>query len=170
MYIITLAINQTDLQPIAEIIKKNKHKTMEAILSKLTKNKSSEAKLTTEIKKADALVVEASESSFELGRFITLALQQHKPVLMLQKKNKSTPLLVGSSRLISMETYFPEKNQELKKIIESFFKTAKKQRLLYRFNFMMSSDMNDFLMTASQKSGVSKADYIRNLVIENMGE
>ena len=170
MYIITLSINQIDLRPISEIIKKNKHKVMEAILAQLTNNKSSEAKLTTEIKKADALVVEASESSFELGRFITLALQQHKPVLMLQKKNKSTPLLVGSSRLISMESYFPEKNQELKKIIESFFKTAKKQRLLYRFNFMMSSDMNDFLMTASQKSGVSKADYIRNLVIENMGE
>ena len=168
MYIITLAINESDIVPITDIIKKNKNKTMEVILAQLSKNRSADAKLTTEIKKADALVVEASQSNFELGRFITLALQQHKPVLMLQKKNKPNPLLVGSSRLISMENYLPEKTQDLKKTIESFFKTAKKQRLLYRFNFMMSSDMNEFLSKKAQTAGVSKADYIRNLVIEEM--
>lgn len=167
MYIVYLSVSKTDSQDnIVSLIKKAKHSLTENILTSTDKKNNNG--LSQEIKKADALVVEATESNFELGRFITLALQQHKPVLMLQKETMSAPLLLGSSRLVSLETYNPKDKVKMSQILLSFFKTVAKQRLLYRFNFMMSREMNGFLMTRAQEHGMSKADYIRTLILQDM--
>lgn len=171
MYIVFLSIKPSkSVSLIGECIKDAKHSIWETTLSSNPTQKSSKdaAILTKEIKKADALVVEATESNFELGRFITLALQQHKPVLMLQNENKIVPLLLGSSRLVSLETYKDENKKEMTNILASFFKTVAKQRLLYRFNFMMSREMDAFVRDKAKENGMSKADYIRTLIMTDM--
>ncbi len=127
------------------------------------------AQLTREIKKADALVVEASESNFNIGRFITLALQQHKPTLLLQKAPGENPLLIGTSRLVSIKQYQDIEN-DIRKHLELFFKIAKKQRLTYRFNIMLSKDINNYVMDKAQSQGMSKADYIRELIVHDMAD
>lgn len=124
--------------------------------------------LTKEIKKSDALVVEATQSNFNLGRLITLALQQHKPVLMLQKEVNSTPIVIGSSRLVNVKSY-KNTNEDVEEILKDFFKVAKKQRLTYRFNLMLSRDIDIYLNDRAHEFGISKADYIRELIIKDMG-
>ncbi len=171
MYIVFLSIKPSDsTNLIVSSIESAKHTVWNATLSSNPDQKSSKdaATLTKEIKKADALVVEATESNFELGRFITLALQQHKPVLMLQNENKIVPLLLGSSRLVSLETYKAGNKKEMDQILSGFFKTVAKQRLLYRFNFMMSREMDAFVRDKAKENGMSKADYIRTLIMTDM--
>jgi hypothetical protein len=171
MYIVFLSIKPSNsVSLIADCIKDAKHSIWETTLSSNPDQKSSKdaATLTKEIKKADALVVEATESNFELGRFITLALQQHKPVLMLQNENKIVPLLLGSSRLVSLETYRDDNKKEMNNLLSGFFKTVAKQRLLYRFNFMMSREMDAFVRDKAKENGMSKADYIRTLIMTDM--
>lgn len=126
------------------------------------------SQLTKEIKKADALVVEATQSNFNLGRLITLALQQHKPVLMLQKEINSTPIVIGSSRLVNVKSY-KNSSEDLDDVLKDFFKVAKKQRLTYRFNLMLSRDIDIYLNDKSHEFGISKADYIRELISKDMG-
>lgn len=171
MYIVYLSIKKSDSDSlIIDCIKTAKHSVYIATLSSNPEQKSSKeaAILTKEIKKADALVVEATESNFELGRFITLALQQHKPVLMLQNETKQVPLLLGSSRLVSLETYKDGNKKEMANVLAGFFKTVAKQRLLYRFNFMMSREMDSFVRDQAKDNGMSKADYIRTLIMNEM--
>lgn len=171
MYIVFLSIKPSDSTIlITKAIESAKHTLWNATLSSNPDQKSSKdaAVLTKEIKKADALVVEATESNFELGRFITLALQQHKPVLMLQNENKIVPLLLGSSRLVSLETYKVGDKKAMEQNLTSFFKTVAKQRLLYRFNFMMSREMDAFVRDKAKENSMSKADYIRTLILNDM--
>lgn len=123
--------------------------------------------LIKEMKKTDCLVVEASQPSFDLGRNITLAIQQHKPILLLYKNALSKEFVFGSSRLINSSQYI-ENETNVDKILSDFFKKVKKQRLHYRFNLMISRDINSYLMDKARFSGISKADYIRQLISEDM--
>src|SRR3989344_2907982 len=89
MYIVYLSAtedNKINL-PILSVIKKGKHTTINRAFSEATKNKPNHiAQTTKEIKKADGIVVECSSTNFDLGRLLTLALLQHKPVILLQNK------------------------------------------------------------------------------------
>jgi hypothetical protein len=168
MYILFISTEKHNF--IVDAIEEAKHKVWQNILASDQKRKSTIdiAKLMNEIKKSDAVVIESTESNFEMGRFTTLALLQHKPVLMLQKDKYVAPLVLGESRLVTQTSYIPGDAKEMKNILANFFKVVAKQRLLYRFNFMMSREMNAFVGEKAQESGVSKADYIRSLISEVM--
>ena len=173
MYIVFLAPEtnnseiKTQYEAICKRITDQKNTLFDgAFPSDPTKHEDHASQLTREIKKADALVVEATESNFNLGRLITIAIQQHKPVLMLQKEQKSTPVVIGSSRLIIIKPY--KTNDEITESIKDFFKIAKKQRLNYRFNLMLSRDIDVYLSEKSKDRAISKADYIRELLIQDM--
>lgn len=129
-----------------------------------------EADVIKEIKKCDAMVVEGTNTTIDLGRFITLGLQQHKSVLLLQKEGQSTQPLLSNSRLVKMTVYNPAKTAKVKEIIDDFIDQMKKQRLVYRFNLMLSPDINEYVMDKAQKQGISKADYIRSLIADDMTE
>jgi hypothetical protein len=53
--------------------------------------------------------------------------------------------------------------------MKPFFTDIKKKKLLYRFNLMLSREMNIFLGQRSREHGVSKADYVRTLIFKDMG-
>ncbi len=176
MYIVFLAPETKNAQKhkqyarFVEMIKSFKHVCFDGSFP-LDENRfeNHAAQLTREIKKADALVVEATESNFNIGRFITLALQQHKPTLLLQQTPGGAPLLIGTSRLVSTKQY-EDMEMDAPRQLETFLKIAKKQRLNYRFNIMLSRDLNSYVLDKAQSQGMSKADYIRDLIVHDMAD
>ena len=173
MYILYLSSNQSKEVNdfITSTLKKMKHTVSNGMFTPDSKDKSSKlAKITREIKKSDALVVEASSTNFDLGRLMTLAIFQHKPLLILQEKGKEQDVDLGANRLVNNKTYTLKKITDLEKKLEDFMKAVKKQRLTYRFNLMLSRDINSYLMDQAQEKGISKADYIRSLIIQDMNE
>ncbi|MBP9690496.1 hypothetical protein KBD81_00285 [Candidatus Woesebacteria bacterium] len=128
------------------------------------------ANTTRAIKKADAIVVEATTTTFDMGRLMTLAIFQHKPVLILQRKGAGLDIELGANRLVNNKTYSEDKLPDLDRKLEDFMKAVQKQRLTYRFNLMLSRDINGYLMEQSTEKGISKADYIRSLIIQDMTE
>jgi len=171
MYIVYLSTT-TDKkinQPILDAIKNNKHTAVDSSFTKEVKNKTAHiAQITKDIKKADGIVIEATDTNFDMGRLITLALLQHKPVLILQKKDSGQGLDLGESRLVSNKTYKTADDKKLMKLVKDFTEDIKKQRLSYRFNLMLSRDINSYLMDQAQAKNISKADYIRTLIIQDM--
>jgi len=125
--------------------------------------------VTKEIKRTDAVILETSNINFDMGRLMTLSIFQHKPVLLLQEKGKNSSVELGANRLVNTKTYILGKDTELERKIEDFMKAVKKQRLTYRFNLMLSRDINTYLAEQSADKNISKADYIRSLIIQDMG-
>jgi len=171
MYIVYLSATEDNKinKPILSVINKQKHTAINRAFSDQTKNKSSHiAHTTKEIKKADGIVFECSETNFDLGRLLTLALLQHKSVLLLQMKGKEQDMDLGESRLVTKKTYIPNDEKNIEKHLESFVKIIEKHRLSYRFNLMLSRDINTYLIDQSQLKSISKADYIRTLILQDM--
>jgi tRNA pseudouridine-54 N-methylase len=127
------------------------------------------ALVTKEIKRTDAVILETTNVNFDMGRLMTLSIFQHKPVLLLQEKGKEQGVELGANRLVNNKTYIIGKDAELERKIEDFMKAVKKQRLTYRFNLMLSRDINTYLAEQSADKNISKADYIRSLIIQDMG-
>lgn len=117
------------------------------------------------IKVADAMVVEGTTLTVETSRFISFALQCRLPVLLLYRKNNPQAQIFESSRFLTLKKYSPE---SLETILQSFFRKITKKQLLYRFNLMLSKEMDAFVMDRSNSRQVSKADYIRDLIHKDM--
>lgn len=117
------------------------------------------------IKISDAVVVDGTTLTVETSRFISFALQCRLPVLLLYKKNNPQAQIFEASRFLSLKKYDAD---SLERILQSFFKKITKKQLLYRFNLMLSREMDSFVMEKSQGKKVSKADYIRDLILRDM--
>lgn len=157
-------------KPIIQALKNLKLTVFDGSFEEQSANKEVKFSRTIrEIKKTDGLVVEASSPTFDMGRIMTLAIFQHKPLLILQKKGAKVPLELGANRLVNTKTYLPEKGAELERKVEDFIKAIHKQKLTYRFNLMLSRDINAYLMEQAAEKGISKADYIRSLIVQDMG-
>ncbi len=127
------------------------------------------SKAVREVKKTDGVVVEATHANFDMGRMMTLAIFQHKPILLLQQKGAGSDIELGANRLVNTKSYQAEKPAELERKLEDFVKGMKRQKLTYRFNLMLSRDINGYLLEQSAEKGISKADYIRSLIVQDMG-
>ncbi len=162
--------NKSYNEPVLSQIRKLKYDVMDASFNDSIADKAAAiAKATREIKRSDAIIIEGTETNFDLGRLLTLTVLQHKPVLIFQLRGKGEHLELGSNRLVVYKKYIPENMEEIGKNIESFSGIVDQQRLTYRFNLMLSKNINEYLMTSAQKRGISKADYIRNLIFTDMG-
>lgn len=71
--------------------------------------------------------------------------------------------------MITFVKYTEKAMEEMETILKPFFTDIKKKRLLYRFNLMLSREMNIFLGHRSREHGVSKADYVRQLIVRDLG-
>lgn len=125
--------------------------------------------ISNEIKNADAIILAPGLSGVELGICISLSMQHRKTTLVLYDRIKPESILLGSSNMISMVKYSDKIFNELDQLMKPFFTDIKKKRLLYRFNLMLSREMNIFLGHSSREHGVSKADYVRQLILKDMG-
>jgi hypothetical protein len=122
----------------------------------------------TAINRSDALVIEGSTKEADFGPFINVAMQQHKPTLLLHTSPISKSWMFSASRLIIVKQYSPKQIDELERLLKEFFDGVKKKKLIYRFNIMLNKEINTFLMDKAKDEGVSKADYIRQLIANDM--
>lgn len=120
------------------------------------------------IKLCDAVIVETTQPSIGVGYIIAQALGQHKNVLMLFQDSPHAVLVSEKNRLLVLKRYDNKNIQALKHDLESFLNRVEKNMLKYRFNMMIDQSLNDFLKRESNKQHISKADYVRRLIFENL--
>lgn len=120
------------------------------------------------IQNSDVMIVEASYPSIGVGYTMTIALEMNKPILVLYK-NDPHGLLVGDpNRLLKLKKYDLKNKVGLKKAIYHFLENSKKRILNIRFNLMIDENEENYLEWISKKMNISKANYIRNLIDEEM--
>lgn len=124
--------------------------------------------LTSEIKKSNVVIVEGTYPSIGTGHYMTIALNYLKPVLVLYKKNPHGVLVGDPNRLLFLEKYNSNNLDELRGKISKFLLIADKKTLKNRFNIMLDEQMVDYLDRQSMKIGSSKADVVRQMILEKL--
>lgn len=171
--ILTPYTNQADItkdtKSLVDFCAKKAHKTnIVSTATPVTGDEDGSISISNEIKNADAVVITPNVSGIELGGCISLALQHRKSTMLLYTKTKPQSVLFSSSHLINPVKWDERAEQNLEEIMKPFFSDTKKKKLLYRFNLMLSSEMNIFLGKKSREYGVSKADYVRQLITHDL--
>lgn len=163
-----------DTKVFVDFIEKKGHKA--EIISTEPKKKMAESDLqeftisiSNEIKNADAVIITPNITNIELGGCISLCMQHRKTTLVYYERVKPESILFASSNLVKMVKYSEKIGADLETVMKPFFTDIKKKKLLYRFNLMLSREMNVFLSHRSREHGVSKADYVRQLIFKDMG-
>jgi TPP-dependent 2-oxoacid decarboxylase len=160
---------QNRLSLITSLCKKLGVEVIPGYTKKGSGNKLQYKTISAEIKQADGVIIEASRPTLDIGRFIATALQYHKPVLILYQGELPDVLADDTHTLVTIKEYEEPKHDHLEqKILSSFLTKVEKKKLLYRFNLMLSKEMNMYLMDKAKTKGVSKADYIRTLITDDM--
>lgn len=164
-----------DFNPLINYIESKNHKAdVVTVTPKKTISNSEESdfsiSISNEIKNADAVILGPGLTGIELGICISLCMQHRKTTLVLYERTKPESVLLGSTNMISMVKYNTKAIDDLEDILKPFFTDIKKKRLLYRFNLMLSREMNIFLGQRSREHGVSKADYVRQLIVRDLGQ
>lgn len=108
---------------------------------------------------AEAVIMEVSHESFQIGHETTLALMDKKPVLCLS-------LHEDFSTRIRHDYFFGKKYTErsLKGTIQDFLAHVRDLSLSKRFNLFLYPHQVEHLQTMSKKSGVNMSEYLRKLI------
>lgn len=114
-----------------------------------------------------AVIVEATIINPEISVLISRALQHHVPTLLLYRDNNPDVMVFEPSRFLTLKKYT---HKSLEDRIEMFLRRIKKDRLIYRFNLMLNRELGAYVMDQSKKRKVSKADYIRSLILSDMDD
>lgn len=159
-----------DAAPYATIIEKKGHKVNVVSTRQKSGDDDYAVSISNEIKNADAVIVPPSIVGIELGGIISLALQHRKSTMLVYNDTKPESILFSATHLITMIKFDGKDTDSLEAEFKPFFTDVRKKKLLYRFNLMLSREMNAFLSSRSREQGVSKADYVRQLVLKDMGQ
>lgn len=118
------------------------------------------------INKADIGVVEVSfPSTVHIGMEISTLINKAKPVICLYKKGRN-PTFTGehhSSRIIKVEYT----RETIKEALEWGLEEAE-QLVNRRFTFFINPEIENFLDRKSEETGLSKSEYIRELIEEKL--
>ncbi len=117
---------------------------------------------------SDVVVTESTFPSLMVGYILQLALQQRKYVLALYQNNPHRLLVSDSSDYLSVKRFNPKQYPQLKITLSKFLEKTKNKRLNIRFNLMIDSIIDKTLESKSKKINISKADYIRRLIEEDV--
>lgn len=115
------------------------------------------------ILRSDGVVIEASYPSFRLGFEAFFALSAQKPVLVLSLDR-------NYAHLIDQPHFFGAKYTPftLPDEIETFLKHIRQYKLRNRFNLFISDTQRQYLEKAAQRHSVSKSDYVRTLIEQDV--
>lgn len=162
---------QKDTQAFVDVCTQKGHKTHIVCTSpqKTVDGEDYAISISNEIKNADAVIITPNITGIELGGCVSLSMQHRKSTLLCYGKEKPESILFNSTNLVTMVKYTEKTKNELESVMKPFFTDIKKKKLLYRFNLMLSREMNIFLSHRSREHGVSKADYVRTLIFKDMG-
>ena len=108
---------------------------------------------------ADAVVFEISHAGFQLGHEATLAIQNKKHVLCLS-------IFEDYSKRINNRYFHGAKYSELnvEEIIAGFINSLRHHQFDQRFNCFLSTNQLKTLDLNATKLGLTKSDYIRQLI------
>jgi hypothetical protein len=118
------------------------------------------------IAKADIAIVEASfPSTVHIGFEIAHLLERGKPTIILYTKGNNPTLAseYHSQRAIKLEYSVDTLKDDLKWGLEEA-----EQMLNRRFTFFISPNIDAFLNKIMKQKGLSKSEYIRELIEKNM--
>ncbi len=129
---------------------------------------SAECRANTEvIPKADIIVAEVSTKSFGVGYQVGLAVSQKKPVLLLRRSGSSSEAFLGGLEhpCVQREEY---KSNNLDEVVGKFLRENDIPTKDMRFNFFIDRQIYNYLKWASLRTGKTKAEIIRELVLREI--
>ncbi len=116
------------------------------------------------IAEAQCVIVEGSVVSLSIGFVLTEAIERGKPVLFLMSANSVTQrnrfIKSVRSKLVTHKTYATE--AEALRHLKLFL--VHHQAIKTRFNLVLPNDLNSYVTIQSQKRGISKTEYITELI------
>lgn len=119
------------------------------------------------IAQADVIIAETSHDSFAVGYQIAIAIQQKKPILLLRHKDADRDAFVTGVEdgWVRHGVYDTDNLQE---IISEFINENEVQSKDMRFNFFIDRQIYNYLRWASFKTGKTKAEILRELVLHDI--
>jgi hypothetical protein len=118
------------------------------------------------IQEADAIIIEASISSYNMGYLSALALSRKKPLLMLFNTEPHAYILDANNTLRRAEVY--GNKEELQKIIVSFLEEIDIDNTKLRFNMTLDREVYNYLNWESVNTGKTKAQIVREVLKEQI--
>ncbi len=125
-------------------------------------------KLLKNISSTDVVISESSKQSLSVGFLLSHAVSIGKPVVIFFKKGKPKPNLIPTLEKLN-KVFFCEysSDSELKELVEYYLLEMNLANEI-RFNMVLSSKLNTFLITESKKRNTSKSDFVRRLILDSM--
>lgn len=119
------------------------------------------------IAQADVIIAETSHDSFAVGYQIAIAIQQKKPILLLRHTDADRDAFVTGVEdgWVRHGVYDAE---NLQGIISKFIDENEFQSKDLRFNFFIDRQIYNYLRWASFKTGKTKAEILRELVLHDI--
>lgn len=119
------------------------------------------------IAKADVVIAETSYDTFGAGYQVAVAIQQKKPVLLLRddKADIDTFAMGIVDSWVKRERY---NETNLEEIIKKFLDENDISTKDMRFNFFIDRQIYNYLRWTSLKTGKTKAEVLRELVVNEI--
>lgn len=114
------------------------------------------------VQNADAVIIEASISSFSMGYLAAMALANKKPLLMLFSSRPQPYILDSNNSLKRAEIY--QNNEDIRQIVTSFLKDIDIGANNLRFNMVLDREIHNFLNWESVNTGKTKAQIVREVL------
>jgi hypothetical protein len=122
------------------------------------------------IEQSDMLIAEVSGSStFSTGYEVAYALQSKKPILLLvHEGSKVSSYATGiKNEFVTVHTYT---DFTVEKIVKDFIKDNDSKTKDMRFNFVIDRKIYNHLRLKSFRSGKTKAEIVRDLLLKDLEE
>jgi hypothetical protein len=120
------------------------------------------------LNKADVMVAEVTEKSFGVGFQVALAAQQKKPILLLHQKHGYKKSLADGVAGDYIERKDYQNGDEIEGLVNAFLEKNDIKAKDMRFNFFIDRNIYNYLRWAAAKSGKTKAEILRELVLDEI--
>lgn len=122
------------------------------------------------IERADVVIVESTFKSFGSGFQVAMALQKKKPTLLLVNKRNvvnESKISQGISDPLFLRKEYAGR-EDLHKIVTDFIEDHTYKTKDLRFNFVLDPPLYNHIRWKSFKTKKTKAEIVRELLIEDM--
>lgn len=116
---------------------------------------------------ADIVILEVSTNSFTQGYILQKSLEMGKPVIALHQRGKYSIFIKGIKNPLLQTIEYD--NFSLEQQLEEAANFAI-ENLMSKFNFYLSSDINNYLNWVAKQKNLPKSEFVRALIREHMGE
>lgn len=122
------------------------------------------------LSRSELIIAEATSPSFSVGFLVANAIQQKKPVLILTRNNALAGTFVSGidSDFVRLVDYEEGDDAKLKKDIGEFIDENTIENKDLRFNFFIDRPIYNYLRWAAFKTGKTKAEILRELVLKEI--